>query len=116
LVQEGWFLDDPRHGVALRDQDVLQPFRLPAPGTSVLLLTDLGIGGGSNRRRWPRKDSLLSLARRLAAQQSALVALVPYPASRWPVDIDRRIGLVFWDRRTTVADVRQARRRAEAGR
>jgi hypothetical protein len=112
LVADGWFLDDPARGVGF-DAD-LGRYEPPAPGTPVLLLTDLGIGGGAARRRWPRREHLVALARDLAAQGSPTLALVPYPPARWPVGLDRSIGLIFWDRRTTVSDVRRARRRAGA--
>ena len=102
LVEEGWFLDDPL-GEAY-------PPKAPAPGTAVLLLTDLGIGGGGARRRWPRAEDLRTLSRQLAVQGSPLLALVPYPPDKWPLGLDRSIGLVFWDRRTTVSEVRAARR------
>jgi hypothetical protein len=112
LVADGWFLDDPARGVGF-DHD-LDRYEPPAPGTPVLLLTDLGIGGGAARRRWPKREHLVSLARDLAAQGSPTLALVPYPPTRWPAGLDRSIGLVFWDRRTTVSHVRRARRRAGA--
>jgi hypothetical protein len=114
LVAGGWFLDDPVHGVGFGGD--LLPYEPPAPGTPVLLLTDLGIGGGTARRRWPRREHLLTLASDLAARGSPVSALVPYPPDRWPAGLNRGIGLVFWDRSTNVSDVRRARRRAGAAR
>jgi hypothetical protein len=111
-VQVGWFLDDPASGVGFQGE--LIPYELPAPGVPVLLLTDLGIGGGGTRRRWPRREHLVALAGRLTAQGSPTLALVPFPPTRWPTGLDRSIGLVFWDRRTTISDVYTARRRAGA--
>jgi hypothetical protein len=102
LVEVGWFLDDP-----LGES---HPGKAPAPGTPVLLLTDLGIGGGGARRRWPKPDHLRELSRQLAAQDSPVLALVPYPPDQWPPGLSNSIGMVFWDRRTTVSDVRAARR------
>jgi hypothetical protein len=112
LVAEGWFIDDPAHGVGFDYE--LAAYKAPAPAVPVLLLTDLGIGGGGARRRWPRREHLVALATQLDAQGSPALALVPYPPTRWPTGLDRKIGLVFWDRRTTVSDVRKARRRAGA--
>ena len=112
LVQVGWFLDDPASGVGFERE--LATYEPPAPGIPVLLLTDLGIGGGGTRRRWPRREHLVALARRLAAQGSPTLALVPYPPNRWPAGLDRSIALVFWDRRTTISEVRRARQRAGA--
>lgn len=108
LVEEGWFLDDPL--------DEAYPTRAPWPGTPVLLLTDLGIGGGGARRRWPRPDRLLALSRQMAAQGSPVLALVPYPPDRWPPGLDRGLAMVFWDRRITVSAVRGARRAPRAAR
>lgn len=110
LVSDGWFLDDPTNGVGF-DGDLV-PFEPPPAGTPVLLLTDLGIAGGIARRRWPQADQLAGMAARLRQRQSPLLALVPYPAERWPAWLDRRIAMVTWDRRTTGSTVLAAKRRA----
>jgi hypothetical protein len=102
LVEAGWFLDDP-----LGES---HPGNAPAPGTPVLLLTDLGIGGDGARRQWPKPDHLREFSRQMAARGSPVLALVPYPPDRWPPGLSNSIGMVFWDRRTTVSDVRAARR------
>lgn len=108
LVEVGWFLDDP-FGES-------HPTKAAAPGTPVLLLTDLGIGGGGARRRWPKPDHLREFSRQLAARGSPTLALVPYPADRWPPGMSNSITMVFWDRQTTVSDVRAARRLSRAKR
>lgn len=81
------------------------PYRPPHPGTPVLALTDLGIGGPlldpdrSNEREW------LTFAERLAHAACPFVALVPYPEQRWPRKLRRQITIISWDRSTTVGEV-----------
>lgn len=78
-----------------------EAYRGPDPGTPVLALTDLGIGmaAADVHGEW------LELAERLRLRGSRLVALVPYPPSRWPRQLSVRMVIVHWDRPTTVASV-----------
>ena len=104
LVEVGWFLDDPlgeSHPAG----------KAPVPGTPVLLLTDLGIGGGgaaaavAETRSSPR---VLAAAGGPRAHRCS--PLSPTRRIGGRPGLTNSIGMVFWDRRTTVSDVRAARR------
>ena len=77
-----------------------------APGTPVLVLTDLGIGGP---RVFPQRSQAWEwrmLAEFLARRGSSLIAFVPYPSSRFPPGLARSMTIVPWDRTTTISTVR----------
>jgi hypothetical protein len=114
-VTVGWFMDDLANGVCLPGDDDLMPYE-PAAGVPVLLISDLGIGGQSARTRWLRVEQLVKLSDRVRSQGSFVCALVPYSRPRWPVGLARRMAVVQWDRRATMATVRAARRAVGADR
>ncbi|WNG17698.1 hypothetical protein [Cystobacter fuscus] len=87
----------------------------PLPGTPVLLLTDLRVGGSAYSKANARVEDWLVFARRLAQRGCPVVAFVPYPPSRWPTPLRHVIRIVQWDRRTTVAQVRARMRCAREG-
>jgi hypothetical protein len=82
----------------------------PDVGTPVLVVTDLGIGGPADHHARSRAHEWITLAERLRRRGSPLVALVPYPPHRWPDALVGQLAIVTWDRRTTLSDVRSARR------
>ena len=78
----------------------------PAPGTPVLVLTDLGIGGPRASPQRSQAWEWRALAERLARRGSSLIAFVPYPPSRFPAGLARSMTIVPWDRTTTISTVR----------
>jgi len=79
----------------------------PAPGTVVLLVTDLGIGtspagSGASVREW------LAFAELVRRERCALRALVPYPENRWPAALKDVLTILPWDRGTGVHRVQRA--------
>lgn len=79
-------------------------FEPPPHGTPVLLLSDLGLGTDPDdvAQEW------IDLADTLSRRSSQLVALVPYESGRWDAlssELRRSVGLVTWDRSTSVSDV-----------
>jgi hypothetical protein len=103
------FLDQPEWVIPWGgSEDAEQRYSPPlAPGTPILLVSDLGIGvvplvpDPINDKTW------LSLATRARQARCPLVALVPYPANRWPADLSRSIPLLEWDRATRPGVVRR---------
>jgi len=86
-------------------------YRPPHPGTPVLALTDLAIGGPTLDPDRSSEDEWLAFAERLAQASCPVVALVPYPERRWPRKLKGKMTLVCWDRSTTVGAIfRQIRR------
>lgn len=85
-----------------------RPWPVPAPGSAVLLVTDLGIaaaepaGGAASPGEW------LDFCQRADAAGVQLRCLVPYAATRWPPALVGRLHPIAWDRRTTPMAVRHA--------
>ncbi|MFG2776922.1 hypothetical protein ACGFY7_03570 [Streptomyces prunicolor] len=100
-----YFEDSPLRGTGLEAHWTWGEYAPPPPGTRVLILSDLGIGGPpppsrGGRAAWERFFSLLAQARCTA------VVFVPYPPRRWPDWATRLVRMVPWDRTTTVGWVR----------
>jgi hypothetical protein len=78
----------------------------PLVGMTVVLISDLGIASvpldpGAGPAEW--RDFVA----RLRARGNRVIAFVPYGQRRWPVLLRRLIGIVPWDRRTSVQSVRR---------
>jgi hypothetical protein len=84
----------------------------PPPGTPVLALTDVGLGGSPLDADCSSPDEWLRFAHHVRDEGCALFALVPYEASRWPPALARAMTLLHWSERTTVGEVRRAVRRS----
>jgi hypothetical protein len=82
---------------------------VPPPGTSVLCVTDLGLGVPPSGPLPPPPADWLRLGRLLARRACPLVLLVPYGPARWPAPLAHALALVHWDPRTTAATVKSAR-------
>ena len=84
--------------------------RPPRVGTLLLILSNLGIGGpplldgSSSHREW------FDLAQAARRRGSSVVALVPYPPSRWPRALARVVAMLEWDRTTTASAAKRAAR------
>ena len=83
-VAEFRFRDCPLRGAGDGPVWTWKSYHPPSPGTPVVVLTDLGIGGPRFLPERSRPREWRALAERLARRNSPLVAFVPYPASRWP--------------------------------
>ena len=102
-------LDEP---VSLAADGDFQDYRLPLPGSLVVVLGDLGCLAGDARRlmrHWQR------LGRRLAAAGCRPVALTPCPESRWSPGALSEWSLLAWERRskTVPPTALELERRAE---
>ena len=78
----------------------------PAPGTVIVLITDLGIGRPMLSLDPAGPGEWLAFARRVRRAGCPLVAFVPYPRSRWPRRLEEVMTILEWDRATTAAVVR----------
>jgi hypothetical protein len=85
-------------------------YRYPPRGTLVLLVGDVGQGGGPFSPRSPKPELWVAFAHRLAVQGCEFLVLAPLS----PDQIDRatadRIEIIPWDRRFSGAAVRRYRR------
>jgi hypothetical protein len=91
--------------------DPIHPWEPPPPGMPVLALTDLGLAGRVECGAAEVVAGWQSAAAVLAARGSSLVALVPFPPGRWPEPLTACMRIVLWDKPTTAAHARRARRR-----
>jgi hypothetical protein len=114
-VETAQFVGCPARGALAWPYVEWRPYRRPDPGQPALALTDLGIGSASGPDHGTPAE-WLAFAQALARQNSPLVALVPYPRSRWPQPLQGRITIVQWDRPTTVGHTRIALGRGVARR
>jgi hypothetical protein len=108
-VDRQYFADSPLNGIGPGARWTwYERYVPPAPGTPVLVVSDLGIGGplGNTARSTP--EEWAALVDVLGRRGSPLVALVPYPRSRWPGELVGRLPIVAWDRRTSLTHVRRA--------
>jgi hypothetical protein len=86
---------------------------LPAPGTPVVVVTDLGIAV-------PKVGPLASAMHNWLEQYEAFrrarvraLFLVPYPPARWPPVVARRLPVVYWADRLRPGEVARIARRVE---
>ncbi|NUP31743.1 MAG: hypothetical protein HOU01_08495, partial [Streptomycetaceae bacterium] len=96
------FEDSPLLGAGCGPRWSWGDYRPPTPGTPVLALTDLGLGGPAP---WPRRGSRREwerLAKGLRRAGCPMVVFLPYPRHRWPTWAADAMRLVPWDRHTTV--------------
>jgi hypothetical protein len=105
-VTELHFRNCPTRGAGTGPLWTWRDYRPPAPGTPVLVLTDLGIGGPRISLQRSQAWEWRALATLLARRASPLVAFVPYPASRFPSGLAKSMTIVPWDRTTTISTVR----------
>jgi hypothetical protein len=90
-----------------------RPWRPPAGGAVVAVLTDLGLGQPplappsslANTAQWQ------TFAAAVAREGCPLLAFVPYPRRRWPPELAERLRLVEWDRPTNIRDVHRLGRK-----
>lgn len=104
-IEVQYFVGSPERGVSMRPARRRAPYRPPATGTRVLLLSDFGmIDHGLGPRALPLEWShFLAMLRH---QKCGLVALVPYPQDRLPRWLSALLPLITWDRSATVGRVR----------
>ncbi|MFE9628964.1 hypothetical protein [Streptomyces sp. NPDC006527] len=107
LVRFRYFATTPAHGVGPEGRWSWRPYPGPERGSTVLLLSDLGLGSQPDERR-DRPEDWLALAAQVTRAQGELVAFLPFPPDRrpaWSASVPIRI--LSWDRVTTVADARR---------
>jgi hypothetical protein len=78
----------------------------PRPGTTIVALTDLGIGQPPPPAFAVRPADWLDFADHVRRLGCPLLALVPYASTRWPAELTKAMTIVQWDRRTTAGRVR----------
>ena len=106
-----YFSHAPLRGVSDRPNGRLGDYQPPAQGTRILLLSDLGLGGGIGDYRRGRREEWEAFADLAARNDCWVTALVPFPPKRWPTWLVRLFPLISWDRSTTAAEAAHRVRR-----
>lgn len=102
------FIDAPLRGVRRGRSRVREPYRAPAPGTRVLIVSDLGAGGRPLNPLRADPGEWLAFVDRLEREQCGAVALVPFPPERIPAPLASRLRILTWDRSTGVGRAARA--------
>jgi hypothetical protein len=101
------FVGCPSWGVRSAKSDDWSDYCPPPSGTTVLVITDLGIlqnpyiTDQAEVRDWLRFAAIIQEA------GCSLVAFVPYPSSRWPKLLQNTMKIVQWDRTTSTSTIQQ---------
>jgi hypothetical protein len=106
------FTGSPLSGAGTDADEVWPEYSFPARGTSVLLLTDFGIGHPTTTNTRARPQEWRQFAAELRRRKIGCTAFVPYPRSRWPRELTRGFRTVEWDRTTTAGSVKFSSRPA----
>jgi hypothetical protein len=101
-TQVAYFADCPLRGTGSDSVSSWDDYRSPHSRTPVLVISDFGIGGPSLRPQRSRPEEWMRFAQLLTDAGCPVAGLLPYPSSRWPVKLARRIPLLTWDRGITV--------------
>jgi hypothetical protein len=95
------------------DEESVQP---PPRGQPLLVVTDLGIGRPRFSDDPATPAEWLRFAHEARRNSNRVIALVPYPPSRWPRLLRRSMAVLFWDPatspRTVSAELRRRSRSA----
>ncbi len=100
-----YFEDCPLRGAGHGPPRTWRAYRAPAPGTRVLVLSDLGLGGLGDDPHSSTRNEWEEFARTVRRHECEPIAFVPLPQSRWPRWAAAAMGLISWDRGTTAAEV-----------
>jgi hypothetical protein len=85
-------------------------YRYPPNGTLVILVSDLGQGGGIFAPHLQRPRRWIDFARRLSEHGCAFLVLAPVSPDRIDARLSRRLEIIPWDRRFSAAVLRARQR------
>ncbi|MHB9109946.1 MAG: WD40 domain-containing protein [Armatimonadota bacterium] len=94
LVEEQYFEYSPLQCLG-RTRAETRPYRPPCPGTTVLLLTDLGIGRKLGQP-YATADTWIAFAEQLQGRACPVTAVVPYGRARWPRAVLQWMTVIPW--------------------
>jgi hypothetical protein len=97
-VEQRTFAGSPQRGL---DPDIFTgktaDWKPPAPGSLILVLTDLGVGGPAGSRDRASAREWRKVAETVASVQAHLRVLTPFPGSRTPTGLADIMRVVSWD-------------------
>jgi hypothetical protein len=83
-----------------------RPYRLPAPRTSIVIVTDLGLARPLPDTVPAAPSEWIELFAALAAREIVPVVLLPYPPARLAAELRRHAAILYWERHTEPRRVR----------
>jgi len=110
MVSTFRFLGSPARGVLSQSTSDFEAYRPARPGWPVIVLTDLGIGGGAAAAP---SSEWLEFSRLVRSGGCHLLALVPYPPARSSADLASSMHIIEWGRATSVRTIKTALRSLE---
>lgn len=105
LTQIRYFADAPNRGTGPAAPRTWRPYRPPSPGTRVLVVSDLGVGGPVLHPRRASVAEWYQVCHEIVRAGCTVLALVPYPVTRVPAELTPLLSALTWDRTTTVSTV-----------
>lgn len=105
LTQIRYFADAPTRGTGPGSPRTWQPYRPPSPGTRVLVVSDLGVGGPVLHPQRASVAEWYQMFGEIVRAGCTALALVPYPVTRVPAELTPLLSALTWDRTTTVSTV-----------
>ncbi|MGW3950422.1 hypothetical protein ACWEKM_05555 [Streptomyces sp. NPDC004752] len=106
------FTGSPSRGVVRADSVVQEVYRAPAPGTPVVLVSDLGkVRPPFSGDATARFDEWVDFVDRALRCGCLPVCLTPFPAAAYPVSVRERVALIPFDRRISLRHAQEATRR-----
>lgn len=95
----------PEWGVQRHPLKADEPYRPPAYGRPVLIVTDLGIGAGETTDPVPGIAVWRDFVGRLKRAGGRAIFLIPYARRHWPKGAPSEATLLVWDRTTTASSL-----------
>lgn len=108
-VELAWFEHCPTRGVYVGDADNKMTYHSPRPGTTVLLLTDLGVGRAMLSSDAASEAEWISFAHETREAGCHMVCFIPYGRTSWPRTLRREMALVYWGIQTPQATAENGR-------
>jgi hypothetical protein len=105
LTQIRYFADAPGRGTGPASPRTWQRYRPPSPGTRVLVVSDLGVGGPVLHPRRASVAEWYQVLDEIVRAGCTALALVPYPVTQVPAELTPLLSALTWDRTTTVSTV-----------
>jgi len=103
------FYGSPLRGVYRSDYGNREQYKMPAPKTPIVLISDLGHGNNTLFLDTAPISEWLSFAEVAKRRGCPIVVLTPYPQQRWHTVLSDKFNMFYWDRKNTFAKARHKR-------